>query len=158
MCSAQLANIFCLIKEHKFFTDRTPWLPSSAVDGHMDLTMPPPGYADNILGVHHGRTPLKTIQKFFEKLLGIQLQIEGEGTQWTSLNATLSFSQATSQISVAMKHKLSVNEPPNKRVVRCRFGLLCKYCVSLLLFARFVLRNFEVLCSYNVWGNVCCSC
>ena len=84
---------FCLMKEHAFLTksrDSTPWFPTAKAYGHMGLTLSPFRYVDNIMGVRHGRTSLKTIQKFFQKLLGVQLQIEGEGQRWTSLNAALS--------------------------------------------------------------------
>ena len=119
-CSAQLASILCLMKEHAFLTksrDSTPWFPTARAYVHVGLTLSPFRYVDKIMGVRHGCTSLKKIQQLFQKLLGVQLQIEGEGQRWTSLNATLSFSPDTGLISVAMKNCLSLQEPAHKRVV-----------------------------------------
>ena len=109
------------MKGNRFLNDpnkHTPWFPTPKAYVHMGLTISPFRYVDNIMGVWHGPTSLATVQKFFQKLLGVQLKVEGEGHTWTSLNATLTFSQHTGLISVAMKNCLLTTEPVHKRVVR----------------------------------------
>ena len=41
------------------------------------------------MGVRQCKVSLETLKKRFEKILSLQLQIEGEGQVWTSLEAKL---------------------------------------------------------------------
>ena len=75
-------------------------------------------YVDNIVGIRSGHKSLDTVLKYFESVLGITLQIEGEGQQWTSLEAELSIDPQTALIQVAMKQKGSKKDPVHKQLLR----------------------------------------
>ena len=55
---------------------------------------------------------------FFTKVLEMQLEIEPEGLEWTSLSAILTMSPSTSLIQFAMTNRLCLKDLANKRVVR----------------------------------------
>ena len=78
-------------------------------------------YRDNIVGVRAGNKSLEGIKKYCEKLLGLQLQVGGEGREWVSFEAVLFFLPNSGEIRMRMKEKVKHNNleiPPHRAVVR----------------------------------------
>ena len=84
--SAQCASLYCMYHECQWLQARGGSGAWAKIPG---LLVQPFRFRDNIVGVRHCKTSLDTLQRHFERLLGLQLQIEGEGTRWTSLEAKL---------------------------------------------------------------------
>ena len=85
-CSAQLACIYCMAREHGW--DGGGWEGlRERVGQYMDpeaISTYPYRFRDNIVGVVRGRVQLATIRKTFEAMYELELQEEGEGLQLPS--------------------------------------------------------------------------
>ena len=90
-CSAQLASMYCIMREHTFYS--RPW---HKVEAEIARTIDPVvlpkfpfRFCDNIVGIVSEGVPATSILKHFEKLYDLKLQIEGEGQHLTTLEAVV---------------------------------------------------------------------
>ena len=65
----------------------------------------------NIVGVRHCKTSWETLRKRFEKILGLSLQVEGEGTVWNFLEAKLILKPGGEGLDMRLKDRTSEWDP-----------------------------------------------
>ena len=105
--SAQLAELFCMGKELQFLSQtveaqkqqQAKFLPPHS------LILHPYRIRDNIVGLLRGKVGLARVQRWFEHIYGLSLQVEGEGVVLPSLEATLSLHEG----KVGLRLKTKVN-------------------------------------------------
>ena len=60
-------------------------------------------FCDNIVSVCHCKMSLVTLRKRFEKILGLSLQVEGEGTVWNFFEAKLMLKPRGEGLGIGLK-------------------------------------------------------
>ena len=116
--SAQLAELFCMAKELKFLSQtvkaqkqqQAKFLPPHS------LILNPYRFRDNIVGVLRGKIGLARVQRWFEHIYGLDLQVEGEGVVLPSLEATLSLHEG--KVGLRLKTKVNLLDNSERRIVR----------------------------------------
>ena len=106
--SAQCASLYCMYQECQSLQARGGSGAWAKIPG---LLVQPFRFRDNIVGVRHCKTSLDTLQRHFERLLGLQLQIEGEGTNWTSLEAKLVLEPEGRGLTIGLKDRAQEWDP-----------------------------------------------
>jgi hypothetical protein len=126
--SAQLASIFCMVREHEYFTgfplfahnpyNNTQWdpKPEALKCAHLGVGIRPYRFRDNVVGMRVGTGGLARIGRWATKVLGLELQVEGMGKEWVSLEATLKVEGT--RVRLGMKKKQNWSDPPEKRLIR----------------------------------------
>ena len=116
-CSAQMASICLFMSEHKGY----PCLPPLALDEGgqhpCDLPVHPFRFRDNLVGVKHRSTPIECIQRGFEHIYNIPLQVENVGQTLTSLESDLYIARdatGTNFVGARMACKTSLPDTPGK--------------------------------------------
>ena len=69
-----------------------------------------------MVGVRSGKSSIESVRKYFQHVLGVELQVEGEGQEWTNLEACMRLYD--SQIHLFMKQKMAWDIPEHKRLLR----------------------------------------
>ena len=105
-------------KELKFLS-QTPELQASQQAKFLPpktLVLHPYRFRDNIVGVIKGKIGLQRVQRWFEFLYCLDLQIEGEGLVLPSLEASISLHDG--KVGLRLKVKVDLNDVSEKRIVR----------------------------------------
>ena len=125
MCSAQSASIYCMQREDHWHQQqaetRVPWDQGCTGHGHrrrvpLSLHARPYRFRDNMVGVRSGKSTIESVRLYFQKVLGVELQVEGEGFEWTNLEACMRVQAG--KIHLYMKKKMTWDTPAHKRLLR----------------------------------------
>ena len=119
--SSQFATMYCMAREHLWAQHhdfKVPWSRTRPTPGPLGITAPPLRYRDNCGGICAGNRPVSRVQTYFQKVLNLELQFEGEGQSWTVLMAHLTLHPSTSQITLTFKKKVNWDDPAERRLVR----------------------------------------
>ena len=124
MCSAQSASIYCMQREHFWHQQQAgtgvPLNLNRTVAGRQRVTLSlhyrPYTFRDNMVGSHSGRSSNESVRLYFQRVLGVELQVEGEGRAWTNLEACMCLFD--NQIHLYMKQKMQWDVPEYKRLLR----------------------------------------
>ena len=111
--SAQCASLYCMYNEFQWLSAHGGSGAWARISG---LLAVPFRFRDNIVGVRQCKTSLETVKKRFEKILCLQLHIEGEGQVWTSLEAKLMLHPEGQGLDIGLKERTTGCDP--MRVVR----------------------------------------
>ena len=122
-CSAQSASIFCMQREdfwHRHLQDKTvPWCQDTNTLGRrrvaLSLHCRPYRFRDNMVGIRSGKSSIQSVCQYFQRVLGVELQVEGEGKTWTNLEC---MSVHNSQIDLRLKTKMTWDVPEHRRLLR----------------------------------------
>ena len=71
---------------------------------------------DNMVGVRLGKSSIESVRLYFWLVLGAELQVEGEGKEWTNLEACMCVQ--VRRIQVYMKKKMTWDTPAHKQLLR----------------------------------------
>ena len=71
----------------------------------LSLNVCPYRFRDNMVGIRSGTSSIESIMLYFQRVLGVKLQVEGEGREWTNLEASVRIQEG--QIVLFMKKKMS---------------------------------------------------
>ena len=123
-CSAQCASIYCMQREdfwHRHLQDKTvPWCQDTNTLGRrrvaLSLHCRPYRFRDNMVGVRSGKSSIQSVCQYFQRVLGVELQVEGEGKTWTNLEGCMSVHN--SQIDLRLKTKMTWDVPEHRRLLR----------------------------------------
>ena len=89
-CSAPLACGYCIRKEHEFYQTVRPYALHPKTQLHpLHLPAQPVRFRDNLEGLKFEGQDIATLQHSFEGMYDLDLQIEGEGTEWDSLQCRM---------------------------------------------------------------------
>ena len=89
-CSYQLASAKCMLSEHLHFPLYLPLAPTAPGSAHpCHLPATPGRFRDNINGVMFADTPQELLQTTFEGIYNLDLQWEGWGDHWITLQGDM---------------------------------------------------------------------
>ena len=106
--SAQCASLYCMYREFQWLRAHGGSRAWARIPG---LLAQPFRFRDNIVGVRQCKVSVEALQKRFEKILGLQLQIEGEGQVWTSLEAKLMLRPEGQGLDIGLKDRTGDCDP-----------------------------------------------
>ena len=124
MCSAQCASIYCMQHEHFWHQQQAgrgvPWDPDCDFSRRHRVTLSLHSrsyrFKDNMAGVRSGKSSVESVRKYFQRVLGVELQVEGEGREWTNLQACMRLYDG--RIHLFVKQKMAWDVPEHKRLLR----------------------------------------
>ena len=89
-CSSQLASAKCMLSEHLHFPLYLPLAPTAPGSAHpCHLPTTPGRFRDNNNGVMFADTPQELLQATFEGIYNLDLQWEGGGDHWITLQGDM---------------------------------------------------------------------
>ena len=99
-CSAPLACGYCIERENKFYQTVRPYALNPDTGLHpLHLPAQPVRFRDNLQGLKFEGQDICTLQHSFEGMYNLDLQDEGEGTSWDSLQCHMDI-QSVQQVPV----------------------------------------------------------
>ena len=107
-CSAPLACGFCIQREHLYYQTVRPYALHHRTQLHpLHLPAQPIRFRDNLEGLKFEGQDIHTLQQSFEGMYNLDLQVEGEGDEWDSLQCHMRLHrpQGVQQISLTLADK-----------------------------------------------------
>ena len=106
---------------HRHLQDKTvPWCQDTNTLGRrrvaLSLHCRPYRFRDNMVGIRSGKSSIQSVCQYFQRVLGVELQVEGEGKTWTNLEGCMSVHN--SQIDLRLKTKMTWDVPEHRRLLR----------------------------------------
>ena len=96
-----------------------PWDLNQTVAGRQRVTLSlhrrPYRFRNNMVGIRSGRSSIESVRLYFERVLDVELQVEGEGREWTDLEACMRLFDK--QMHLYMKQKMQWDVPEYKRLL-----------------------------------------
>ena len=120
--SAQLACIYCMVRENRFYSQ--PWPTQARTMHHFfhpcQVPIRPFRFRDNLVGIGCNRLQLPNPRRFFEHMYGLDLQEEGIGADLQTLESHLFIGPNTGYITMGMKDKCNIFlvQDPLRRQIR----------------------------------------
>ena len=107
-CSAPLACAYCIQRENLYYQIVRPFALHPVAQLHpLHLPAQPVRFRDNLEGLKFEGQDILTLQQSFEGMYNLNLQVEGEGPEWESLQCHMQIhrTQTAPQISLTLADK-----------------------------------------------------
>jgi hypothetical protein len=107
-CSAPLACAYCIQRENLYYQTVRPFALHPVTQLHpLHLPAQPVRFRDNLEGLKFEGQDILTLQQSFEGMYNLNLQVEGEGPEWDSLQCHMRIhrTQTAPQISLTLADK-----------------------------------------------------
>ena len=119
--SAQLASMFCMVREAKFYERGEEAVRKSVRRflPHKSLPVRPFRFRDNIVGIGRGTPHMDKLQRLFEHVIGLPLQQEGHGGELQTLEAMVRVREG-GVLELGLKDKTALRAKPNpvRKIIR----------------------------------------